>query len=144
MLRPQVSSVVQLPQSAAASTAVVSHQSVPHKQELFTEAEVSKPSGVALALRRVQQNASDATAPARSLPFQGGNYFPQVKLTANTPAVIAHRVQGGGPVACLPMAPSAAAVVWVVGQNTEAGTITVESPTSCLIDLYFFARPVAR
>lgn len=153
-LRTRVATIVQAQGPAAnPHQVIVSRELVPMREEMFVgETALDSPAKVAGALHRIQRHMNETTQAARSLPFLGGAYWPNVAFKANTATTMAHGITGGVDVAWAMFSPrpagaNAAAVVAPavveVSQSAPTGRITLSANLSGSYDLYFFARPGA-
>ncbi len=153
-LRSRVASIVQYQgPSANLHQAVVSRELVPMREEMFTgDSALDTPAKVGGALHRIQRHINETTQAARSLPFLGGAYWPNVAFKANTAFTISHGIPGGVDIAWdmfspRPAAANASAVVAPaiveISQSTSTGRITLAANLAGTYDLYFYPRPGA-
>src|SRR5579863_1284270 len=91
-----VTSIVRSSQASNVVTALaggLTQEIVPYREELFQAPAVSAPAGLVKALHKVQRHIQESTQAARSLPIQGGTYFPAVTFAAGVPLTIVHNLQ---------------------------------------------------
>lgn len=127
----------------------VSHEGVPLREQIFPATALATPSGVSSALQLVQREVGQATQAARTLPYLGGVYFPNVIFEMGVPQAIPHRVPGPSEVAWTVhsrrpgIGPSNGLVQLGTIAEIEQGngTITLEANENVVCDLFFFSRP---
>jgi hypothetical protein len=143
-----VSVVAHIGPTANLHTAIVSRETVPMREELFDAQKLGAPGAVAEAFHRVQRHIAEATQAARSLPFNGGVYMPNVAFAANVAQALQHGCPIGLPVAWdyyarRPVAANSAGQLNEVTQDPATGRVTLQSTDAATYDLFFFTRPGA-
>lgn len=151
--RRHVTTVIQANTSTSGSTPMVrARELVAMREEVFSSQDLDTGAGTQRALQAVQRHVAEATQAARSLPVQGGTYWPSVKFTANSAHLVQHGVAGGLEVSWMalsvrPATVNVAAVsqgrIVEVSQDAPRGRITLASSEACTADLWFWARPSA-
>jgi hypothetical protein len=140
------------PVPGSSKQVIVAHEIVPMREEVFHPSDVSSPAGVSRALQQMQRHVAETTQSARSLPFLGGTYFPNIFFAVGVNQTFAHRVPGGVAVAFEVLRPRnvgpspLATVVVEVSQDTTNGRITLVAlplAQGMTCDLHFFPQPVA-
>lgn len=128
----------------------ITKELVPLREEVFSSADVSSPGGVVASLHKMQRHMAEATQASRSLPVQGGTYWPNVGFVANAAHVFQHGIPGGLAVAWVapsmrPNVANALVLCQVVetAQDAAHGKVTLTASANCVADVWFFPRPSA-
>lgn len=128
----------------AAQGGGVSKQSLEtsHHEDTIRATDVDTPEKLALQLNRLQRLAGNNTRGARTLPFNGGTYWPSQTLVANTTNSFAHGCNGPAAFLSARVRPTAnvAPVIVEVGQTSD-GRIQLATTANCIADLFFYPQP---
>jgi hypothetical protein len=127
---------------------VTSRPSVAFRKEIYGATALADPKNAAHAFTRIQDNIEEATASARSLPVNGGVYWPDVLFKMNTPQTIGHGLAARVAWMAVASRPGASGLnvtngrIVEVTQNSAQGTITLSSNENVVADLWFFPKPL--
>ena len=141
MIRSAATSIVGT--SAQGKQLPSSRVNVAFRKEIYP-APALTPEGTQKALARIQDNIEEATAGARTLPINGGVYFPDVTFAAGVALTIGHGLQqrvAWWAVAPRPGIAGTNGRIVELEQNASLGTLTLSSNENSVADIWIFPKP---
>lgn len=148
--RSVVATIVESP-GPSAPTALVTPQAVtrelvPLKRKFVSADAIKSPEALRDVLQSMQDHTEQATKSARSLPWLGCCYWPDVVFAATTARTFTHGVDDEVRLLAdcpRPTTPGEYPVIAVVSQDITNRRITVIASKACTVDLTFYPAPKA-
>jgi hypothetical protein len=111
-------------------------------EDTLRASDVDTPDKLATQLNRLQRLAGNNTRGSRTLPFNGGTYWPSQSLIAGQNNQFAHGINGPAAFIAARVRPSAGTspIIVEVGQTAD-GRIQLATTANCLADLFFYPQP---